>query len=208
MKMKNYLKITILFVVLFTISCETATENEATIEEQVVAAFTKFKNGNYSSALSDFSKLVIETDSLPILQSQVYVGIGYCQLRAANKNTIELTSAYNAFGNALSRDSNNFDARAGRSIMNYSYKKSFSLAIVDGNYLINNSPDYTFVYDQTITHVDVRLHVAMSYFDLEEFSSAYNMVRTVNSNFTLSPTDPVYNTKLSAEIERLVELNN
>ncbi len=168
----------------------------------------KMKNRSYSSALTDFEKLVIETDTLAVLKSQAYTGIGYCQLRTANKNNTVLSSAYNAFTNALNSNSSNLDARAARSMMSYSYMKNFSSAIADGNYLINNSATYSFAYDQTITHVDVRLHVAMSYFDLEEFSSAYNMVRTVNSNFTLSPTDPVYNTKLSAEIERLVELNN
>ena len=113
---------------------------------------------------------------------------------------------YSAFELSLSFDSENKDARAGISLLEYAWKKNYSEAIRQGKEALKLDPQYIFKYDNNLDRHDILLNIALSQYSSQLYVDCLDTVKELDTAYDLEITDTEFDVKLLQKLQELVEM--
>ena len=173
------------------------TINELTVSDAMNNAILHFQNSEYEAAENHFRVVISKNSSQ--YQSDAYLGLGFSQMRNDNA-----PSAYLSLQSSISENASNNDAKAGLSLMEYSYTKNYSEAIRYGQEVLSANSNFIFRYDANLDYHDVMLNIALSQYAVQFFDDCLISIQQLDPGFTLVPSDPNYKTKLYQKLQELI----
>lgn len=165
-------------------------------EELTNEGWEKFSYGipsAYQNAIIKFNEAIEKDPDY----AEPYSGIGWSNARLTN-----LAEAISYFNQCLSLNSNHVDAHAGLAFV-YNARKNYDSAISSAKEALRINPNWIFVHDQSLSHSDLRLMLAESYFALGNFNECLSQVKILNSTFVANINTFDGRSALAEEIERL-----
>ena len=183
---------------LFCLSCEEKGVDRVTASELIDKGWLKFKAGNLAGAGSDFSAaLSISTNATD--SSGAFLGLGWAQLRQSQAGLAENSFVEYLFLTPGSNDELN-DGRAGLASAYWAQGK-FQSAIDTANVVLSSNSTWSFGHDPSINHLDLRLLLAQSYYELANFSTSLEIVQQYfDQGFNVDVSTPKGKTDLAEKI--------
>ncbi len=160
---------------------------------------SRFRDGDYETARGYFTLVTRKDDAA--LYAEAYVGSGFSRMRLNGEDP-----GYGDLIRALAFDSNNRDALAGLSLLEYAQKQNYDEAIRLGERLLARDAQYRFSLDSTLNKDDVRLNIALSQFALGRYEECLASILLLNPAFTARPGDAGFADALLQELNRLTRL--
>jgi len=191
MKILKY--ILIIFLIIQCDSDNGFTPSDKEVEELVLEGWEKFGYRGYANALEKFLEAIDKDDSY----AEAYNGAGWASARLTN-----LSDAVNYFNQCIALSSTNADARAGLAFT-YNAQKDYQSAIDQANSALGVNAVWIFSQDKTLSHRDLRVVLAESYFALGNLTASLNQVLILNPSFSADINTFDGKSSLSEEIERL-----
>lgn len=191
------LSVIALGMVLITIGCdktEGPSEAKVTADDLVQQGWSNFENLDYTASLNDFEAAI----DLDDCHSDAHNGAGW----SAGKIHGKLKRACDYFAISFSLDTTRYDALGGWVFAVYQ-QGDWEAAIRKGDSLLYRRQVWQFHHEQTIDFNDIRLVMAVSYFNLGEFEQSLRNVQMLNSSFEADMNTPIGRRELRDEIERL-----
>jgi len=195
MQKRLFLLIVILMgTFLFYLSCEEKGVDKVTAGELIKKGWLKFEADNLAGARSDFSAaLSISTNATD--SSGAFLGLGWAQLRDNQAGLAE-----NSFVEYLYLSPGSDDGRAGLAFAYWAQKK-FQSAIDTANAVLSSNSTWSFGHDPSIDHLDLRLLLAQSYYQLANFSTSLEIVQQYfDQSFNVDVNTPGGKTDLAEKI--------
>lgn len=180
---------------LFYFSCEDDKGvTPPTPGELIQKGWLKFEAGNFAGAGSDFSAaLSISTNASD--SSGAFLGLGWAQLRQNQAGLAE-----NSFVEYLFLTPGSDDGRAGLAFAYWAQRK-FQSAIDTANVVLSSNSTWSFGHDPSINHLDLRLLLAQSYYELANFSTSLEIVQQYfDQGFNVDVSTPKGKTDLAEKI--------
>ncbi|KPK76757.1 MAG: hypothetical protein AMJ89_03620 [candidate division Zixibacteria bacterium SM23_73] len=179
---------------LFYLSCEEKGVDKVTAGELIKKGWLKFEAGNFADARSDLSAaLSISTNATD--SSGAFLGLGWAQLRGNQAGL-----AKNSFVEYLYLSPGSDDGRAGLAFAYWGQEK-FQSAIDTANAALSSNSTWSFGHDPSINHLDLRLLLAQSYYELANFSRSLEIVQQYfDQSFNVDVNTPEGKTNLAEKI--------
>jgi len=175
------------------------TVNDVTTNEASNTAIQYFQNGDYANAEIYF-QVVISKNDVQFL-SDAYMGLGFSQMRNS-----KAPESYLSLQSSISENNANYDAKAGLSLLEYSYTNNYSEAIRYSNEVLISNNNFMFRYDSNLDYHDMLVNKALSQYASQLFDDCLLTIQQLDSSFILLSTDPDYKTKLYQKLQELVGL--
>ena len=176
--MKNYKRF--IFLIIFIIACDDVVfDNDSGRIDLIKTAYNLFQSERYDKAEIAFKNAL--SSGTIVRRDTIFTGLGLTQIRLYKFNDALLN-----LDSALQINADMTEALFGSMLLQYSFKRDFSSAIVIGNKIVRNDSNWIFSYDNTSNIDDVYLHLALSEFELQNFNASYNYTKKI-SNKVLDP---------------------
>lgn len=174
--------------------CESSSgDGDKSPERLVAEGWVAFSAGNYSEAASRFDEALNKAGNYV----EAYDGAGWSYAKLNSLSTAE-----SRFLAGLSRDTTNYEIKAGLAFLYHAQKRYNESAMMLEN-LLGQNTDWTFRGDASIGNTDLRLLLAEDYFALANYSASLSQVQILNSSFTADVSTVSGQAALAQEIERL-----
>ncbi len=199
MQKRSFLLIVVLVgTLLFCLSCEDKGVEKITAGELIQKGWLKFEAGNFAGARSEFTAaLSISTSAGD--SSETLLGLGWAELRQSQAGLAE-----KSFVEYLGFNSGSDDGSAGVALA-YLAQAKFQSAIDAANAVLSSNSSWSFGHDPSIDHLDLRLLLAQSYYELADFDKSLEIVRYFEPGFPADPDTPEGRRSLGDMIEGLWE---
>ena len=166
----------LLYLTLVLYSCSNSNETETTW-------FSSNSSGNYSEALIEFQDLA--QNELLKEKSKGYLGLAFTQFKID-----EHESAHKSLLTGLNLQSDySTDFKAGLAITYYYLKSDYMNAIKYSSEVISEKSSFKLVMDSEINISDIKLIIALSYFELGDLNLCLQAVKDLDSTVTYSSTN-------------------
>lgn len=197
MRKKSFLLMVILMgTLLFYFSCEEKGVETITASELIEKGWLKFEAGKLAGAGADFSAAIsISTNAGD--SSGAYLGLSWAQLRQNQAGLAE-----NSFVEYLFLTPGSDDGRVGLAFA-YLAQGKFQNAIDTANVVLSSNSTWSFGHDPSIDHLDLRLLLAQSYYELADFETSLEIVQYFEPGFNVDPNIPEGRESLADMIESL-----
>ncbi len=167
---------------------------ELTADYLTELGWDSFEQFDYQSALDDFKAALGKNPD----HADANNGAGW----SAGKLHGHLNEAPAYFAKSLQIDTTVYDALGGWTFVVFQ-TGDYEAAIDKADSLLHRRPVWQFHHEQTLDHFDIRLVLAVSYFNIGEFEASYETVRFLNRYFETDISTPAGRRELFEEIERL-----
>lgn len=202
---KNNYQVIFRFLVSAAVSCfvllingcddsEGPAEPEVTADDYVEQGWKNFELHGYDESLNDF----LEAIKLDNKLSDAFNGAGWSSGRIVGK----LEEAGDYFAISFDLDTSRYDALGGWVFVIYQ-SGDWEAAIQKADSLLHRREVWQFYHEKSIDFSDIRLVMAVSYFNLGDFEASLEIVQILNSAFEADLTTPIGRRELRDEIERL-----
>ncbi|MDP8239544.1 MAG: hypothetical protein P9X24_10685 [Candidatus Hatepunaea meridiana] len=170
-------------------------EPEATAQDKVDQGWELFEDADYIPALAAFQSAIDMDATL----ADAFNGAGW----SAGKIPGCLEDAANFFERSQIDNEIPIDALGGWLFVNYQLGE-WENVILQAETLMQDQSGWRFYHEQTVDFLDVRLVVAMSYFNLGNFDLSLEIiVLYLNESFEVDVSTQAGRRELNEEIERL-----
>lgn len=159
-----------------------------TVTKRLQQGWSSFTSKNYSDtngSIYYFNK-ALNVSPTTAERSVIYSGLGYSYLKQTvgssydlNLEKTNITNAYNNFVSAVSSDTTNVDAKAGKLAAEINYatydtnpKNIYTDIKSLGETVLTSSPNYSFSYDTNYNYVDIYAYVSYACLMIEDKSCA------------------------------------
>jgi len=160
-------------------------------------AISHFQDADYANAENYFR--IVLSKSNEDLKPEAYMGLGFSQMR--NNNAFD---AYQSFQSSLTLRSDNNDALAGMSLLEYATKQNYPAAISYGQSVLASNDNYIFSYDTSINKFDLLVNIALSQYMLQLWEDCINTIRDIDPAYNMDTQQDEFRTKLFQKLEELV----
>jgi tetratricopeptide (TPR) repeat protein len=190
------LMVILMGALLFYLSCEEKGVEKVTASELISKGWLKFEGGDLSGAGSDFSA-ALSISTIPGDSGGAYLGLGWAELRQSHGGLAE-----NNLVKYLLLAPGDNDGRAGLAFA-YLAQEKFQSAIDTANAVLSSSSTWSFSHDPSINHLDLRLLLAQSYYELADFEASLGIVQYFDPDFNVDPNTHEGRIALAEKIDSL-----
>jgi tetratricopeptide (TPR) repeat protein len=190
------LMVILMGTLLFYLSCEEKGVERLTTSELISKGWLKFEGGDLSGAGSDFSA-ALSISTIPGDSGGAYLGLGWAELRQSHGGLAE-----NSLVKYLLLTPGDNDGRAGLAFA-YLAQEKFQSAIDTANAVLSSDPAWSFGHDKSINHLDLRLLLAQSYYELADFEASLAIVQYFDPDFNVDPSTHEGRIALAEKIDSL-----
>jgi tetratricopeptide (TPR) repeat protein len=205
---RNLLQI---FILLFILAaCESSsTEGFRKLDNGEVAianGATALGNKDYTKAIKYFNQAINAAKNNE-QASVAYSGLALALLRS---DRAAQNDAYERYIQALDRDADNLDAKAGKALMEFSFKNNLIQAIIDAEAVLAENDNFKNSIDSNIDRVDMLLIIAMSNMMQENYAAAEVALRRIagQADFDVDETSAAGQQAIANKIDQLLAVNN
>ena len=149
--------------------CGKETVEPPTASELIDQGWDKFATGGFSGASGDFNAAL----GLDAAAYEAYLGLGWAELRQNHGGLAE-----NAFVIYVDSTSDSeYQARGGLALA-YLAQAKFQDAITTANVVLSAVPAWTFSNDGNINHLDLKLALVQSYYEIGDYTQCLDAIQT------------------------------
>ena len=163
-------------------------------DELIDSGWEEFENGNYSSAIDEFTKAASKCS----LKAEAYTGKGWCELKLS-----QIGNSIQSFNSALNEQPTNDqknDIYAGLSFA-YDAQDKHELCISATDSI---SSDWCFIHDD-LNYNDIILLRAINYYAKGDFANSLQEVKLLAPGFSVNTTTIEGRAYLAEKIEELIK---
>lgn len=183
-------RLTFLLIILLLSACASSSSGNSKKLGQTDAAIAEggdaISDGDYNKAITSFTDAINSANNDDD-RSTAYTGLGFAQYRANALDPVKIADALSSFQTAVTLNSDNNDARAGLSLLEFAGPQDYSAAITQGEQVLANDAAFEMIFDDELNYNDILLTIALSHFYQAQYSDALNAVKRVDGQSSFNP---------------------